>query len=144
MSVALLRCDIGLHFDKKKIKYMHSASNKGCGTGVAHNASASRLIKYLREIWTFQRYSKTGAGALTAEQIQRTLTYKSGIIYFEDCFKRKDGSAGDHIDFWDGTHVMNDLLDYNGPGEREPGDGVSSARWFKNIPKKLYFLTIPA
>ena len=44
MSVALMRSDIGFHFDRTRIRYTHTASNRRCGTGVAHNASASRLI----------------------------------------------------------------------------------------------------
>lgn len=143
MSVALMRCDIGFHFDRTRIRYTHSATNRRCGTGVPHNASASRLIAYLQGFWHFQRYRKTGANAMTAEQIQRAISGRPGIIYFEDCFERADGSAGDHIDFWDGSRVMNDRLNYNGPGEREAGEGPSSARWFRNIPRELLFLAIP-
>ncbi|WP_299473857.1 T6SS effector amidase Tae4 family protein [uncultured Roseibium sp.] len=144
MSVALMRCDIGFHFDRTRIRYTHTASNRRCGTGVAHNASASRLIDYLQEFWRFQRYSKRGSNSMTAEQIERALTDRPGIIYFEDCFERADGSAGDHIDFWDGSRVMNDRLDYNGPGERDAGEGPSSSRWFRNIPRELLFLEIPS
>lgn len=144
MSVALMRSDIGFHFDRTRIRYTHTASNRRCGTGVAHNASASRLIGYLRGLWNFQRYSKAGTNALTAVQIERALAGRPGIIYFEDCFQRSDGSAGDHIDFWDGSRVMNDRLDYNGPGEREPGEGPTSSRWFRNIRRELLFLQIPA
>ncbi len=143
MSVALMRADIGFYFDRTRIRYTHSASNRRCGTGVAHNTSASRLIEYLRGIWTFQRYSKHGSGAMTAEQIERTLSGRPGIIYFEDCFQRSNGTAGDHIDFWDGSRVMNDRLNYNGPGEREAGEGPSSSRWFRNIRRNLWFLAIP-
>jgi|GEM_PF-3262958 len=143
MSVALMRADIGFHFDRSKIKYTHSSTNRRCGTGVAHNASASRLIGYLRGIWTFQRYSKAGPGSMTAEQIQNALSGRPGIIYFEDCFERKDGTSGDHIDFWDGSRVMNDRLNYNGPGEREAGEGPNSRRWFRNIRRNLWFLAIP-
>ena len=141
MSVALMRSDIGFFFDRSRIRYTHTASNRRCGTGVAHNTSASRLIGYLRGIWTFQRYTKSGSQ--TAEQIERALSGRPGIIYFEDCFERADGSAGDHIDFWDGSRVMNDRLDYNGPGERAAGDGPSSGRWFRNIRRNLWFLAIP-
>lgn len=144
MSVALMRSDIGFHFDRTRIRYTHSASNRRCGTGAAHNASASRLIDYLRGIWTFQRYSKAGSNAMTADQIQRAISGRPGIIYFEDCFERSDGSAGDHIDFWDGSRVMNDRLNYNGPGEREAGEGPSSDRWFRNIRRELLFLAISA
>jgi peptidoglycan hydrolase-like protein with peptidoglycan-binding domain len=143
MSVALMRADIGFYFDRTRIRYTHSASNRRCGTGAAHNASASRLIGYLRGVWTFQRYSKRGSGGLSADQIERTLSGRAGIIYFEDCFRRTDGTAGDHIDFWDGSRVMNDRLNYNGPGERDAGDGPSSSRWFRNIPRELWFLAVP-
>ncbi|POF29586.1 T6SS effector amidase Tae4 family protein [Roseibium marinum] len=143
MSVALMRADIGFHFDRSRIRHTHSATNRRCGTDVAHNASASRLIDYLRGIWTFQRFSKAGSDSMTAEQIERTLSGPPGIIYFEDCFRRSDGTSGDHIDFWDGSRVMNDRLNYNGPGEREAGEGPSSRRWFRNIRRNLWFLAIP-
>ena len=89
----------------------------------------------------------TGRKGVTPElaaQIEQAITGRPGIIYFEDYFQRTDGSAGDHIDFWDGSRVMNDRLDYNGPGEREPGEGPSSSRWFRNIRRELLFLQIPA
>lgn len=143
MSVALMRCDIGFHFDRTRIRYTHTASNRRCGTGVAHNTSASRLIAYLQRFWSFQRYSKSGSNALTAAQIQQAISGRPGIIYFEDCFRRTDGTSGDHIDFWDGSRVMNDRLDFNGPGEREAGEGPSSSRWFRNIRRELLFLAIP-
>lgn len=142
MSVALMRCDIGFFFDRSAIEYTHSATNRSCGTGVEHNASASRLMGYLKTIWTFHKYSKTGSGGLSATQIQTAVSGRSGIIYFEDCFRRSNNTAGDHIDYWDGEHTMNDLLAYNAQGEWSPGDGRSSDRWFRNSPRNIWFLPV--
>lgn len=136
MSVALMRCDIGFHFDRTKIEYTHS----DCGAGAEHNASASRLFNYLKTIWTFQKYSKVGTTAQTAGQIMMAVSGRSGIIYFEDCFERSNGTAGDHIDYWNGSCVMNDLLNYNGPGEREPEDNLRSNRWFRKAARNIWFL----
>jgi hypothetical protein len=143
MSVALMRCDIGFFFDRSVIEYTHSATSSRCGTGVEHNASASRLFNYLKTLWTFHKYSKVGSERMSADQILTAVTSKPGIIYFEDCFTRgnSDRKVGDHIDFWDGQYVMNDRLNYNGPGEQELGD-VRRSRWFRNSQRHVWFLPI--
>ena len=142
MSVALMRCDIGFFFDTSHIRWTHSATNRHCGTGIAHNASASRLFPYLRRFWTFQHFVKRGANARTARQIRDAVSGRPGIMYFENCFQGGPNVGGDHIDYWDGSLVMNDLLNYNGPGEREPGDGVTSARFFRNSRRNIWFLPL--
>lgn len=154
MSVALMSCDIGFHFDKSKIKHMHSGNHPACGHffrhakalrghPVPHNSGAERLFDYLNTIWSFQKFSKTGSGAKTPEQIRDAIADKPGIVFFKDCFIRKaDRTKGDHIDFWDGSHVMNDLLSYNEPEERDPSDTRSSFRWFRNSEKEIWFYPI--
>jgi len=109
-----------------------------------HNASASRLFNYLKTMWTFQKYSKSGRSSQTARQICAAVSGRPGIIYFEDCFTRSNGSVGtgDHIDYWDGASVMNDLLNYNGPGEREPGEDLRSRRWFRKAARNIWFLRL--
>lgn len=154
MSVALMSCDIGFHFDESKIEYMHSGNHPACGeffrrakaqrgSPVPHNSGAERLFDYLNTIWRFQRFSKTGSGAKTPEQIRDAIASKPGIVFFKDCFIRKtDRTKGDHIDFWDGSYVMNDLLSYNEPEERDPSNTRSSIRWFQNSEKEIWFYPI--
>ena len=141
MSVALMRADVGFFFDRTQIRFTHSATNSRCGTGVEHNASASRLFNYLRDIWRFQHYDKGGPHGMSAERIEAAVSGRCGIIYFENCFRGGPGVGGDHIDYWDGAMTMNDRMNYNGPGEREPGD-VSTARWFRNTERNVYFLAL--
>lgn len=141
MSVALMRCDIGFFFDRTQIRFTHSATNRRCGTGVEHNASASRLFGYLRGIWQFRHYDKGGPHGMAAQRIQDAVANRCGIVYFEDCFNGGPGVGGDHIDYWDGAMTMNDRMNYNGPGEREAGD-VSTARWFRNSRRNIWFLAL--
>jgi hypothetical protein len=153
MSVALMNCDIRFHFDESKIKYMHSGNHNACGEffrhakavrghPVPHNTGAKRLFDYLNTLWRFERFPKRGSGARTPEQIRDAIADRPGIVFFEDCFPRDDGTNGDHIDYWDGSHVMNDRLSYNAPEERDPSDTRSSARWFRNSERQVCFFPV--
>jgi len=144
MSVALMRSDIGFYFDDKKIDYTHTATNPKCGTGTAHNMSSRRLFNYLASIWQFQRFKKSGAGSMTWQKIRDAVSGKAGIVFFEKCFSANDPDVGgNHIDLWDGKRVMNDRMNYNGPGEHKPEDGPLSDRWFRDAKGDVYFLAIP-
>lgn len=133
MSVALKRCDIGFYFDDS-IEYTHSATNPRCGVGIAHNASASRLFAYLNRLWSFQRYERNQT--TSANSILTAINGRPGIIFFKECSDR-----GDHIDFWNGRVVMNDLFNYNAGSERDPENGRTSVRWFRNS-SEIWYLPI--
>lgn len=141
MTVSLGRVDIGFHLNSAHLK-VHSG--RKCGVDTPHDASASRVFRHLRSIWNFQHFRKTGPGAMSAAQIHGRVLGKKGIVYFEDCFSSKSPDVGgDHIDFWDGSLMMNDRLDYNGPGERAPNEIGNSDRFFKSSKRNIWFLPIP-
>ncbi len=141
MSVALMRCDIGFHFEGD-IEYTHRGGGS-CGVEVPHNAGAQRLFDHLKTFWTFTRYRK-GRNGMTADEIHNAVRGRPGIIFFKDCFTRSGSTrkVGDHIDYWDGSHTMNDLLNYNGPGERAADAGVNWGRWFTMSERDVYFLPV--
>ena len=140
MTIALGRCDIGFHLDSKHLK-VHSG--RKCDVDTPHDASASRVFRHLKTLWIFEHYSKSGANAMTADEIHSKVRGKSGIIYWENCFKSKNPSVGgDHIDFWDGTLMMNDRLNYNGPGESSPDSVNKPGRFFVSMKKQCWFLPL--
>ena len=141
MSVALMRCDIGFHFDNPRLEYTHRGGGS-CGVDVPHNAGAQRLFDHLETLWSFTRYRKSRSQ--TASDIHDHLRGRRGIVFFKNCFTRAGQSrkVGDHIDYWDGAHTMNDLLNYNGPGERAADAGINWGRWFTMTERDVYFLPL--
>lgn len=141
MSVALMRCDIGFHFEGR-IEYTHRGGGS-CGVETPHNAGAQRLFDHMRTFWSFTDYRK-GRNGLTADEIHQRVSGRPGIVFFKDCFTRAGSTkkVGDHIDYWDGSHTMNDLLNYNGPGERAADAGVDWGRWFEMSARDVYFLPL--
>jgi hypothetical protein len=82
-------------------------------------------------------------GAQTAEQIIAAVTGRPGIIFFENCYTASSPSGGgDHIDYWNGSVVMNDLLNYNAPNERDLSAITNTNRWFQNARGTIYVLPI--
>ena len=91
----------------------------------------------------FRHFTKRGAGKMTHTQIHGSVSGKWGIIYFEDCFSSSDPNVGgDHIDLWDGKLMMNDRLNYNGPGERGEDDVARPDRFFKDAKRNIWFLAL--
>lgn len=144
MSVALGRCGIGFHMHESDARFTHKATNRHCGgTGVAHNASSSRLFRYLSRIWNFENYSIRGHNAKTPDEIYAAIGTRKGIIYWENCFSGGEGVGGDHIDYWDGEMMMNDRLNYNAPGEVDARGINSPGRFFYSMSPGCYFLPTP-
>ena len=146
MSVALMRSDIGLTLPPSKIDHMHSGKHPRCKLDVPHQARSKRLFDYLKTVWAFQRFKRTGRGSMTGKQIEDAVRGKHGIVFFTKCFnkeKKVKNVGGDHIDYWDGSCVMNDRFDYNAGDEGKPDLNAKSSRWFRNA-EDVYFLQIPA
>lgn len=76
------------------------------------------------------RPKNSSADSLTAEG-------RRGIIYFNDCFKRGDGSAGDHIDLWNGNSYFNQINNLPAGAEDPSSSGnlfrKSNAVWFWDL-----------
>lgn len=89
---------------------------------------AHELASFLES--TLGRPERYAGRRASSEQVQN----RAGIIYFNDCFRREDGTAGDHIDLWNGTIYYNQVN--NLPAGREDpsssGDLFqrSNAVWF--------------
>jgi hypothetical protein len=79
MSVALMRLDIGFHFEGS-IEYTHRGGGS-CGVEVPHNAGAQRLFDHMQTFWNFTRYRK-GRNGMTANEIYRAVSGRSGVIFF--------------------------------------------------------------
>jgi hypothetical protein len=54
------------------------------------------------------------------------LNSRWGIIYFNNCFTRTSGGAGDHIDLWNGTQYMNQVFRIGAGGNAGPADDLFS------------------
>ncbi len=140
MSVALGHCAPQFHLDNPDLEWTHDGI-PGCRQEMPHNAGAHRLLRHLRSLWTFTHYRKgRGGGRLSAAEIHAAVVNRPGIIFFQDL----DGGTGDHIDYWDGTHTMNDLLRYNAADERPAGAIFNWDRWFHDAQTHIWFCPLPA
>ncbi|WP_373331235.1 type VI secretion system amidase effector protein Tae4 [Salmonirosea aquatica] len=89
---------------------------------------AHELASYLET--TMGRPERFPGRRSTADLLQN----RKGIIYFNDCFRREDGSAGDHIDLWNGSVYFNQVNNLPAGAEdpRSSGNlfGRSNRVWF--------------
>lgn len=75
-----------------------------------HVPGATELARYLGKKWGEPT-------RVRGRNKSRASFYgRPGIVYFNDCFKRNDGTAGDHIDLWNGWHYMNEALGLSADG----------------------------
>jgi len=107
MSIALARSGFGLESFEPRAR-VHKGVK--CQTdGIPHVLGAEELANFLsKTLFKPTAYSaaKKGGCASAYEQVSG----RTGILYFNDCFKRDDGSAGDHIDLFDGSKYYNQIL----------------------------------
>lgn len=112
MSVALGRCGWSTEkFPKQARVHKGRAS---CQVNIPHIIGARELAKHLRDTFGLTRRFKGRA----LREAKKSLSGQRGIIYFDDCFKRDDGSAGDHIDIWDGRRYFNEVISEDAAGRR--------------------------
>lgn len=139
MSIALGINARNFQLTAADCRFTHRADNRNCDLAAhhayPHNAGAQRLFDYIGTVWTFTTYRGDGAA------IQRSVTDRKGIVFFRDC-GRAGNATGDHIDYWDGSHVMNDRLRYNARGELDPDGASDSRRWFANS-RSVHFCPLP-
>ncbi len=124
MSVALERCGFSLNAFGSRLD---ARSNRGrgrrvhrgrgsCRLDVPHVLGAAELARYLDAMWSATQEFRGRRGSRDAFA---TLSGRRGIIYFNDCFRRRNGSAGDHIDLWDGSEYWNQKLGISAGGGLE-------------------------
>lgn len=105
MSLALFKSgfSFGTFPDQKRI---HSGK-KGCKLDkVPHILGADELHQYLMQVWDA---GEKGKGVKIKEDIKG----RTGIVYFNNCFKKKStdtSKTGDHIDLWNGEQYYNQIL----------------------------------
>ena len=113
MSVALERCGFSLsafgsanddRWNRGRGRRVHR-DRAGCRLNVPHVLGASELARYIRAIFggTTERFCGGRASAYAVDVLQG----RRGIVYFNNCFTRRNGTAGDHIDLWDGREYWN-------------------------------------
>ena len=140
MSVALMRCDIGFHFNNPSLEYTHQGGGR-CGIDVPHNAGAQRLFDHMRTIWHFTRYRTTGRNRQTWREIAARCVGRPGLIFFKDLAGPRRSGRGDHIDYWDGQATMNDLLNYNADDERSHDEIGDPLHFFRKA-TEVFFLPL--
>jgi peptidoglycan hydrolase-like protein with peptidoglycan-binding domain len=117
LTIALARSNIGFHLSPSRVGelYVHSPNSDLCGGGLeAHDASASRVFRYISGFWDFTQYSIHRT--MTGRDIYQRIKDTPAIIFFH-----KLGSGTNHIDYFDGARIMNDELNYAAPGEPRRG-----------------------
>lgn len=129
MSVALGRCGFSLDAFPNPSR-VHDGREK-CDCNFPHVVGAHELAKYLKKIWGADKIYR---GSELPNAITE-LTGKKGIIYFNDVFKRDNGSAGDHIDLWNGVTMYNQILKTSVGGSA----GYRTKRMFKKANRIWFF-----
>ena len=105
MSLALFKSgfNFGTFPDQKRI---HSGRKECKLDKLPHILGADELHQYLKQVWDA---GEMGKGAKIREDIKG----RTGIVYFNNCFKRKSTDktkVGDHIDLWNGEQYYNQIL----------------------------------
>ena len=135
MSVAIERCGFSLSaFDPQR--RVHRGRNR-CQLEVAHVLGANELARYLARMWGQPEKFRGAAGHDAAD----TLSGRKGVIYFNNCFKRRRTDTrrkGDHIDLWTGSQYYNQII-HVGAG----GDAGARARLFGRS-DQVWFFPLPS
>ena len=143
LSIALGRADIGIHMRAAQgvRLIVHHANNARCGghIEVPHDARAQRLYDHISSFWTFTTYRINRQ--LSGADVYNTVSGTPGIVFFDDLRGSRSSATagGDHIDFFDGTRIMNDELNYAAPGEPR---GRNANTTFAATQRAIYFLAI--
>ena len=125
LTIALGRCDIGFHMTPARGVELipHASYSRHCGGEIAevHDASSRRVFNHLKSFWTFTRH-RIGGGT-TGQSVYDQIRGNPAILFFDGFFSSDDPRVGgNHIDFFDGTHIMNDLMHYAAPNEPTNAD----------------------
>lgn len=130
MSVALGRCGFSLGAFEPHHR-VHEGRMR-CQLTWPHVLGARELAGYLTRMWgapeTFRGSAAHSAGG--------TLAGRTGVVYFDNCFKRNrtdTRATGDHIDLWNGTQYYNQIIHVAAGGSAGVGAGLfglAEAVWF--------------
>ena len=121
--------------------YVHRAGSRNCGghIEVPHDARAQRIYNHISSFWNFTTYRLNRR--LTGADVYDTVSGTPGIVFFDNLrgSRATATAGGDHIDFFDGTRIMNDELNYAAPGEPR---GRNPNTTFAQTRTAIYFLPI--
>ena len=143
LSIALGRADIGFHMRAAQgvTLLVHRADSPNCGghIEVPHDARAQRLYDHISSFWTFITYRINEQ--LSGTDVYNLVSGTPGIVFFDDLrgSTANATAGGDHIDFFNGTRIMNDELNYAAPGEPR---GRNANTTFAATRTAIYFLAI--
>ncbi|MFT4792677.1 MAG: hypothetical protein ACJAVR_000086 [Paracoccaceae bacterium] len=102
---------------------LHSGACCTGGDPYPHITSAQTLFRHLRDVLGFQFERLSGGAA--------GITGRKGILFFDDVFVRSNGTAGDHIDFWNGSTYTNEATGTGAPtGNLPMFDDARRGVWF--------------
>ena len=85
-----------------------------CSDLPAHVLGAHELGHYLAQICGAQDANSSSVSI--SKMPRRYFIGRHGIIWFQQCYKTKQGTWSDHIDFWTGWHYMNETLEIGAGG----------------------------
>lgn len=115
LSLALSNC--GMTYERfgevSSEKRIHQGREKCQLEDVPHIVGADELHLYLRLVWDTGIEGK-------GNEIKDKITFLRGIVYFNNCFKRKKTDTsmqGDHIDLWTGTKYYNQVIHVGAGGD---------------------------
>ena len=114
LSIALYRS--GFHLNGITGPVHHSP--RSCHLSIPHVAGANQLASYLqRKLGTPTKFRHQDHASAV-----RQLQGQQGIIYFDNCYRRRGRSAkqGDHIDLWVGDRYFNQILHVSAGGNSRP------------------------
>jgi hypothetical protein len=102
---------------------LHSANCCEGADAYPHITGAQTLYRHLRDALGFKFTRLTGGAA--------GLGMRKGLLFFDDVFIRDNGTAGDHIDFWDGRTYTNEATGTGAPtGDLPMFDNARRGVWF--------------
>ncbi|WP_128548714.1 T6SS effector amidase Tae4 family protein [Larkinella soli] len=106
MSLALSLCGFSFQSFRRQSRVVAGGRS---GLPLAHVYGAKELADHLRIVWGRPEMFD-GGGRSAATEATSSLEGRQGVIYFNDCFTRSDGTKGDHIDLWTGAKYYNQVL----------------------------------
>ena len=148
LSVALMRCDIGFHFNHARLHGLVHAGGESCGIDIPHCPYPERLMEHMQRFWHSEhwRTDPDRPRHTNWQDVAEHCEMRPGIILFMNLrpFRGRAvrrGGRGDHIDYWDGRWIMNDRLRYNADDERGFEDEGMRHRFFSHA-REIKFIPL--